>query len=167
MSSEQAIVAGDVSVEQFIEQLSVLSDFSVERLNEIGYRGYALSLLNEGLSPDADEAALYLEAVEGLRTMILEEIGIDLIQHGFKFSVGGSGPEVKVSRDSFVSELPGVLEFFPGETFDEGADVLIEFEADSDLFQVVITDGYHYHLDYQPALEPDGLYCLERILGLV
>lgn len=167
MSSEQEIGVGAVSVEQFIQRLSVLSDLSVERLNAIGYRGYALSLLNEGLSPDADEAALYLEAVERLRTMILEEIGIDLIQHGFKFSVGGSGPEVKVSRVSTVGGLPGVLEFFPGETFDMSAELHIEFEADSDLFEVVIIDKAPYFLDYTPALEAEGRHRLERILGLI
>ena len=160
-------MAGDVGIEQFIERLSFLSDFPIERLNEIGYRGYALSLLNEGLSPDADEAALYLDAVEGLRRMILAEIGIDLIQHGFKFSVGGSGPEVKVCRVSTVGDLPGVLEFFPGETFDMSAELHIEFEADGDLFEVVIIDKAPYFLDYTPALEADGRYCLERILGLV
>lgn len=166
MSSEQDFDEVDVTPEQFIEQLSVLSDFSVERLNDIGYRAYALSLLNEGFSPDAEEAALYLEAVEGLRTMILEEIDIDLFQHGFRFSVGGSGPEVKVSRVSTVGGLPGVLEFFPGVSLNESDEVLIEFEADSDLFCVSINDDCRYMLDYMPALEGDGRYCFERILGI-
>lgn len=167
MSSEQDVDASNITPEQFIEQLSVLSYFSIEQLNQIGYREYAVSLLSEGLSPDADEAAMYLEAVEGLGTMILEEMGINLLQHGFKFSVGGSGPEVKVSRVSTVGDLPGVLEFFPGESFDGAAEVLIEFEADSDLFQVIIIDEYPYLLDYMPALEAGGRYCFERILGLV
>lgn len=151
-----------MSPDEYVQELCDLSSFPREQLIAIGYLRHAASLFEAGIHPE--EAAMYLEGAEGLLEMVAEDVGIELLDHGFVLRVDHEQPDITVSRTATVANTSGVRRYFPEVELHDDDVVEITFEGDVNLYFITVND--RHYLESQATHEESGCECLRHVLGV-